>query len=114
MGKRKSAKKVQKKEMARVMSKFDCVLCNHNGCIRVVIQKKAKFGGVKCSVCDTKWETTITALTEPIDIYCEWVDACEEANKQPVKPATQRRERQAAPREEDSEDEGIGAGSDDD
>eukprot|EP00802_Teleaulax_amphioxeia_P023100 Tamp_23633.p2 GENE.Tamp_23633~~Tamp_23633.p2 ORF type:complete len:116 (+),score=32.07 Tamp_23633:80-427(+) len=80
MGKRKSAKKVAKKARPRVMGSFDCMYCHHTGSIRISINKKAKIGNVRCSQCNVDWSTTTTALSEPIDIFCEWVDAAEEAN----------------------------------
>ena len=43
--------------------------------------KKAKLGQVRCSQCNVDWSTTTTALSEPIDIFCEWVDAAEEASR---------------------------------
>ena len=36
-----------------------------------------KVGKVKCKMCREEWATTINALTEPIDIYSEWIDECE-------------------------------------
>jgi transcription elongation factor Elf1 len=27
------------------------------------------------------FQTTITLLTEPIDVYSDWIDACEAANQ---------------------------------
>jgi transcription elongation factor Elf1 len=27
------------------------------------------------------FQTTITPLTEPIDVYSDWIDACEAANQ---------------------------------
>ena len=46
--------------------------------------KKARIGTVRCSQCNVDWSTTTSALSEPIDVFCEWVDAAEEANADPV------------------------------
>mmetsp|Transcript_15196 Transcript_15196/g.36011 ORF Transcript_15196/g.36011 Transcript_15196/m.36011 type:complete len:115 (+) Transcript_15196:114-458(+) len=109
MGKRKTAKKVMKKEQQKVMSKFDCPFCNHMGSIKVTINKKAKFGQCKCSVCNVQYATTITALSEPIDVFCEWIDECEKANKDgpPASsaPRPSRRRRDAGSDEEEEEEE---------
>jgi len=37
MGKRKTAKKVQKKARPRVMGSFDCMYCHHTGSIRITM-----------------------------------------------------------------------------
>ena len=29
-----------------------------------------------CNTCGAKYETNITALSDPIDVYSEWIDAC--------------------------------------
>eukprot|EP00287_Rhodomonas_sp_CCMP768_P008265 CAMPEP_0196717686 /NCGR_PEP_ID=MMETSP1091-20130531/1052_1 /TAXON_ID=302021 /ORGANISM="Rhodomonas sp., Strain CCMP768" /LENGTH=117 /DNA_ID=CAMNT_0042058133 /DNA_START=105 /DNA_END=458 /DNA_ORIENTATION=+ len=111
MGKRKTAKKVMKKEQQKVMSKFDCPFCNHMGSIKVTINKKAKFGQCKCAVCSVQYATTITALSEPIDVFCEWIDECEKANKDgssagaPAQQRPSRRRRDAGSDEEDDEEE---------
>lgn len=31
-------------------------------------------------ICQENFSTTVTALTEPIDIYSEWIDECERVN----------------------------------
>jgi transcription elongation factor Elf1 len=37
-------------------------------------------GSVHCNTCNAKYETHINALSDPIDVYSEWIDACERAN----------------------------------
>jgi transcription elongation factor Elf1 len=32
-------------------------------------------------VCDANYQTYVTALSEPVDVYSQWIDACEDANK---------------------------------
>ncbi len=41
-------------------------------------------GLVLCTICGQKFTSEITHLSEPIDVYSEWIDACEEANMQPA------------------------------
>ncbi|GKV02037.1 hypothetical protein SLEP1_g14524 [Rubroshorea leprosula] len=41
---------------------------------------KDLIGEAICSICQESFSTTITALTEPIDIYSEWIDECERVN----------------------------------
>ena len=40
----------------------------------------SKIGQVSCSKCNAKFECSITDLTEPIDMYSDWIDACENVN----------------------------------
>jgi transcription elongation factor Elf1 len=35
-------------------------------------------GELHCRICDAKFQTTITTLTEPIDVFSEWLDEAEE------------------------------------
>lgn len=32
---------------------------------------------VSCKMCKEEWANEINALTEPIDLYSDWIDACE-------------------------------------
>ncbi len=36
---------------------------------------------IRCRVCDASYQTYVTALSEPVDVYSQWIDACEDANK---------------------------------
>ena len=39
-----------------------------------------QVGKVECNVCHESYSTSIHKLTEAIDVYSDWIDACEEAN----------------------------------
>ncbi len=39
-----------------------------------------KVANLSCKACGVAFQARIHALSEPIDVYHEWVDACEEAN----------------------------------
>ncbi|KAH7512611.1 hypothetical protein FEM48_Zijuj12G0109100 [Ziziphus jujuba var. spinosa] len=41
---------------------------------------KNLIGEAVCRICQESFSTTITALTEAIDIYSEWIDECERVN----------------------------------
>ncbi|URD90292.1 hypothetical protein MUK42_28043 [Musa troglodytarum] len=41
---------------------------------------KNLIGEASCRICLESFSTTATALTEPIDIYSEWIDECERVN----------------------------------
>ncbi|KAJ1936456.1 hypothetical protein FBU59_005046 [Linderina macrospora] len=79
MGKRKSSRKIVKKEKPKLDTTFDCLFCNHEKSIIVSMDKEHKVGNLKCKVCSATYQAALTHLSEPIDVYSEWVDACEEA-----------------------------------
>lgn len=35
---------------------------------------------ITCRVCSEDFQTTINLLSEPLDVYNDWIDACETAN----------------------------------
>ena len=39
-----------------------------------------QVGKVECNVCHESYSTAIHKLTEAIDVYSDWIDACEDAN----------------------------------
>jgi len=77
-GKRKSKKKVVAKIKEKVATTFKCPYCAHNGSCEVVRNKEAETGSIKCRVCGEGFQTRIHQLTDPVDVYCAWVDALEE------------------------------------
>ncbi|BEI79566.1 hypothetical protein CcaverHIS002_0100950 [Cutaneotrichosporon cavernicola] len=87
MGKRKSAKKPQTKRTKETLATtFKCLFCHHDNSVNVKIDKSAMFGHLTCKVCGQKFTTPINNLSAAVDVYCDWVDACEEARqKQPKK-----------------------------
>ncbi|KAG1355268.1 Transcription elongation factor 1 [Cocos nucifera] len=89
MGKRKSrAKPVPKKPQPKLDVCFTCPFCNHDksvDCSMYLLflgfgDMKLKIGGAYCRVCEASYATSIHHLTEPIDIYGEWLDECERVN----------------------------------
>ncbi|KAH0980492.1 hypothetical protein GBA52_007669 [Prunus armeniaca] len=82
MGKRKSsrAKPVAKKRMEKLDTAFCCPFCNHGSSVECDTDMKNMIGEALCSVCQESFSTTITPLTEPIDVYSEWIDECERVN----------------------------------
>uniref|UniRef100_A0A804N8M3 Transcription elongation factor 1 homolog n=1 Tax=Zea mays TaxID=4577 RepID=A0A804N8M3_MAIZE len=44
------------------------------------IDMKNLIGEASCRICQENFSTTVNALTEPIDIYSEWIDECERVN----------------------------------
>ena len=82
MGKRKSAKQAVKKGEYKLPTEFDCPFCNFHQCVEVLLERKKKMGSIGCRVCGHSFSSQINHLTEPADLYCEWIDACERANEE--------------------------------
>lgn len=85
MGKRKSRKAkavgVKKtKGMQKLDTQFQCPFCGHGTSVECRIDKKIQIGEAFCWNCLERFCTQIHALTEPIDIYADWIDECERAN----------------------------------
>ncbi|XP_038896920.1 transcription elongation factor 1 homolog [Benincasa hispida] len=81
MGKRKSrAKPPPKKRMDKLDTVFSCPFCNHGTSVECRIDLKNLIGEASCRICQESFSTTITALSEAIDVYSEWIDECERVN----------------------------------
>ena len=49
---------------------------------------ETEIGTVQCNTCGVKWETNITTLSDAIDVYSDWIDSCESANRQEAATTT--------------------------
>lgn len=47
----------------------------------VKMDRARSVGSVKCNVCMEEFQTTINYLSETVDVYADWIDACEKANE---------------------------------
>ncbi|KAJ8513729.1 hypothetical protein OPV22_004163 [Ensete ventricosum] len=69
------------KVQPKLEAAFTCPFCNHDKSVSCTLDKTLKIGEAQCEVCKESYATTIHHLTEPIDIYAEWVDECEQVDK---------------------------------
>merc|ERR1712154_13072 len=60
---------------------FDCPFCNHEKGCEVKMEKTKNTGRIQCTVCNEDFQAAINFLSEPLDVYNEWIDACEAANR---------------------------------
>ncbi|KAH7321906.1 putative transcription elongation factor [Rhexocercosporidium sp. MPI-PUGE-AT-0058] len=83
MGKRKKAAKkpMGPKKNAPLPSNFDCLFCNHEGSVIVKLDKKAGVGALSCKVCSQHFQCAINYLSAAVDVYADWVDACDAVAK---------------------------------
>ncbi|PSK56602.1 hypothetical protein B9Z65_6226 [Elsinoe australis] len=82
-GKRKSAAKPEgKKKREGLASTFQCLFCNHENSVSVKLDKKSSTGELTCKVCGQSYQTGINYLSAPIDVYSDWIDACDAVAKE--------------------------------
>uniref|UniRef100_A0A914HWT5 Transcription elongation factor 1 homolog n=1 Tax=Globodera rostochiensis TaxID=31243 RepID=A0A914HWT5_GLORO len=83
MAKRKSKRKAptKAKTIEALETQFNCPFCNHERVCEVKMDRERNVGFIQCRVCMEDFQTNITALSEPIDVYSDWIDACEAANQ---------------------------------
>lgn len=85
---------------------FRCVFCNHEAGVSVKIDKKAGVGNLSCKSCGQNFQTGINCasmcsfpnsatatnrvvdLDQPVDVYSEWVDACDAVARDEVTATT--------------------------
>jgi len=79
MGKRKkSSRKPQgPKKREPLATTFTCLFCNHEKAIIVKLDKKLGNGQLHCKVCGQHFQTGINYLSAAVDVYSDWIDACE-------------------------------------
>ena len=80
MSKKKARKKIIKVVQPKVATIFDCPFCNYKKCVETKIDKKKKLATLKCKICNSIYKSKATHLTEPIDVFYNWIDECEREN----------------------------------
>lgn len=48
----------------------------------VSIEKKTGVGNLQCKVCGQTFQTPINTLSAPVDVYADWIDACDAVAKE--------------------------------
>lgn len=85
MGKRKStARKPVKKVKQTLDLSFTCLFCNHEKSVICTLDKKNGIGELHCKICGQSFQTAVHSLSKPVDIYSDWIDACEDLEEQAV------------------------------
>jgi len=84
MGKRKksSRKPHGPKKREPLAVTFTCLFCNHEKSIIVKLDKKLGLGQLHCKVCGQHFQTGINYLSAAVDVYSDWIDACEAVAKE--------------------------------
>lgn len=71
---------------------FDCLFCSHENAVCVRMDKLNKVGNLWCKVCSVTYQAAINHLSDPVDVYGEWVDACDEASRREQQDLRQQHE----------------------
>lgn len=82
MGKRKSSKPPPKKAVAKLDTTFSCPFCNSDKSVSCQMDWDNEVGIVSCNACTAQFTGRITHLSEPVDVYSEWLDECERAEEE--------------------------------
>lgn len=90
---------------------FQCLFCNHENSVSVSIEKKSGVGNLQCKVCGQTFQTNINYLSAPVDVYADWIDACDAVAKEAAKgnAATERSTNRtgALPKMSNDDDDGF-------
>ena len=90
MGRRKKAQKVvKKKQKIEVATTFKCLFCNHERSVSCKLNLNSMIGELVCRICDAKFETQINSLTDPIDVFSEWLDEANDLQEEEHRRQTQ-------------------------
>ncbi|QDZ26029.1 transcription elongation factor 1 [Chloropicon primus] len=82
MGKRKSsAPPPAKKKQPKVPTIFDCPFCQRKKSVTAELRHKTGTARIECRHCKAYYDCEINSLSEPIDVYSEWIDKCEQENE---------------------------------
>jgi transcription elongation factor Elf1 len=83
MGKRKkSSKPIVKRVQPKLDKTFDCPFCNQQKTVEVRLDRSVvpMRGLLECGVCGASYQCAINALSEPVDVYSDWIDTIEVVN----------------------------------
>lgn len=82
MAKKKTkAVKVKKAAKPKLDRIFSCPFCSQEKCVECKLDRLKLTGSAKCRLCGASFQTTINGLTDPVDIYAEWIDAIDARQK---------------------------------
>ncbi|KAG5638376.1 hypothetical protein H0H81_000387 [Sphagnurus paluster] len=88
MGKRKksSRKPAPSRQKVPLDTAFTCLFCHHDKSVTVRLDRKEGVAQLVCRVCDQRYQSKVNHLTEAIDIYSEWIDAADAAQREEQAP----------------------------
>ncbi|OCB84081.1 Elf1-domain-containing protein [Sanghuangporus baumii] len=86
MGKRKKSSRKPATPASRkrvpLDTTFTCLFCHHDKSVNVKIDRKEGVATLLCRICGQRFQGRVNHLTEPIDVYSEWIDAADAAQRE--------------------------------
>lgn len=55
---------------------FNCPFCNYYKVVECKLDRKTNIGRLVCRICGASYQSSINYLSEPIDVFSEWIDDC--------------------------------------
>jgi len=81
MGRRAKKAPVQTKKRQVLQKRFKCPFCANDNAVECKMEHKKGTGNLTCRICDASFQMPIHHLHEPVDVFSEWLDACEQAER---------------------------------
>lgn len=81
MGRRAKKAPVQTKKRVVLSKRFKCPFCANDNAVECKMEHRKGTGTLTCRICDASFQMPIHHLHEPIDVFSEWLDACEAAER---------------------------------
>ncbi|KAI5185856.1 hypothetical protein NEHOM01_1106 [Nematocida homosporus] len=63
--------------------RFSCLECNREATVQCRVDHQRNRGQAVCLACSVTFECTTNRLSQPIDVYSEWVDSIEDSKTTP-------------------------------
>lgn len=73
----KTQTKKQKKAAPKLDTSFNCPFCNGAKTVTCAIDLEHGLATARCGACGESFQTQADHLTEPVDVFSDWLDACE-------------------------------------
>mmetsp|Transcript_1700 Transcript_1700/g.4287 ORF Transcript_1700/g.4287 Transcript_1700/m.4287 type:complete len:158 (-) Transcript_1700:115-588(-) len=87
MGKRAKKAPVQTKGRVKLAKRFKCPFCANEDVVECKMDLSKGVGSLSCRICSASYQMPIHHLHEPIDVFSEWLDDCEAAERGEVAAA---------------------------
>eukprot|EP00816_Leptocylindrus_hargravesii_P003567 CAMPEP_0196812724 /NCGR_PEP_ID=MMETSP1362-20130617/29887_1 /TAXON_ID=163516 /ORGANISM="Leptocylindrus danicus, Strain CCMP1856" /LENGTH=150 /DNA_ID=CAMNT_0042188551 /DNA_START=90 /DNA_END=542 /DNA_ORIENTATION=+ len=69
------------KKRPTLAKRFKCPFCANDDVVECKMDTKGGIGSLACRLCGASYQMPIHHLHEPIDVFSEWLDDCEAAEK---------------------------------
>eukprot|EP00804_Cyclotella_cryptica_P026280 CCRYP_007615-RA/>CCRYP_007615-RA protein AED:0.03 eAED:0.03 QI:191/1/1/1/1/1/2/381/149 len=83
-GKKQAAPTKKRPTLAK---RFKCPFCANEDVVEAKMDLKSGTGSLSCRICSASYQMPIHHLHEPIDVFSEWLDDCEAAERGEVAAA---------------------------